>query len=69
MTAFIFGEMYEKDQNGNIHKLINDANIKAGNGIVLDKSEVDKARARFNLGIPDEFSFNCFIELSIILFS
>ena len=47
----IDGELYEKDSNGNFIRVINQSNIKAGNGVSIDKNENNEVVISSNLGL------------------
>ena len=47
----IDGELYEKDSNDNFIRVINQSNIKAGNGVSIDKNENNEVVISSNLGL------------------
>lgn len=47
----IDGELYEKDSNGNLIRVINQSNIKAGNGVSIDKNENNEVVISSDLGL------------------
>lgn len=47
----IDGELYEKDSNGNLIRVINQSNIKAGNGVSIDKNKNNEVVISSDLGL------------------
>lgn len=47
----IDGELYEKDSNGNLIRVINQSNIKAGDGVSIDKNENNEVVISSDLGL------------------
>ena len=45
------GELYEKDSNGNLIRVINQSNIKAGDGVSIDKNENNEVVISSDLGL------------------
>lgn len=47
----IDGELYEKDSNGDLIRVINQSNIKAGDGVSIDKNENNEVVISSDLGL------------------